>query len=241
MCTSPPPGRRLRRPRAELPPPLLGRSRSRRFRSSRATRRSTTTRSRSPAPRTTPSRHSSRPCARCSHAPVRASTISRTVRRRDGPTGELGHNCSGKHAGMLAACRAHGWPLHPYRDLAHPLQRRIAADRSAARSRSTAAGCRPSARPSPALPRSSPGRRPAFARRCARDPSSSARPDGAPDTDLMRSADGWIAKGGAEGLFCAAHEDGRGFALKTEDGVVSRDPLRGRESCSGSPTFARFP
>ena len=31
------------------------------------------------------------------------------------PEGKLGHNCSGKHAGMLAACRAHGWPLHPYR------------------------------------------------------------------------------------------------------------------------------
>ena len=27
------------------------------------------------------------------------------------PEGKLGHNCSGKHAGMLAACRAHGWPL----------------------------------------------------------------------------------------------------------------------------------
>src|SRR5436190_24219049 len=33
------------------------------------------------------------------------------------PEGKLGHNCSGKHAGMLAACRANGWPLHPYRDL----------------------------------------------------------------------------------------------------------------------------
>src|SRR6476619_2083506 len=42
------------------------------------------------------------------------------------PEGKLGHNCSGKHAGMLAACRAHGWPLHPYRDRAHPLQERIA-------------------------------------------------------------------------------------------------------------------
>src|SRR5262249_25734976 len=41
---------------------------------------------------------------------------------------------------------------------------------------------------------------------------------GAPDTDLMRECDGWIAKGGAEGLFCAAHVDGRGLALKTEDG-----------------------
>jgi L-asparaginase II len=42
---------------------------------------------------------------------------------------------------------------------------------------------------------------------------------GAVDTDLMRLRDGWIAKGGAEGLFCAAHEDGRGIALKAEDGA----------------------
>src|SRR5262249_42695104 len=42
---------------------------------------------------------------------------------------------------------------------------------------------------------------------------------GATDTDLMRLRDGWIAKGGAEGLFCAAHEDGRGIALKAEDGA----------------------
>jgi L-asparaginase II len=42
---------------------------------------------------------------------------------------------------------------------------------------------------------------------------------GAVDTDLMRLRDGWIAKGGAEGLFCAAHESGRGLALKTEDGA----------------------
>jgi L-asparaginase II len=42
---------------------------------------------------------------------------------------------------------------------------------------------------------------------------------GAVDTDLMRLRDGWIAKGGAEGLFCAAHDDGRGVALKAEDGA----------------------
>ena len=42
---------------------------------------------------------------------------------------------------------------------------------------------------------------------------------GAVDTDLMRLRDGWIAKGGAEGLFCAAHADGRGVALKAEDGA----------------------
>jgi L-asparaginase II len=42
---------------------------------------------------------------------------------------------------------------------------------------------------------------------------------GSLDTELMRSEDGWIAKGGAEGLFCAAHEDGRGLALKCADGA----------------------
>jgi L-asparaginase II len=35
----------------------------------------------------------------------------------------------------------------------------------------------------------------------------------------MRLAGGWIAKGGAEGLFCAAAPDGRGLALKCEDGA----------------------
>jgi L-asparaginase II len=39
------------------------------------------------------------------------------------------------------------------------------------------------------------------------------------DTELMTLRPGWIAKGGAEGLFCAAHDDGRGIALKAEDGA----------------------
>ncbi len=43
------------------------------------------------------------------------------------------------------------------------------------------------------------------------------RGDGAPDTELMR-LDGWTAKGGAEGLLCAAR-DGLGIALKAEDGT----------------------
>jgi L-asparaginase II len=35
------------------------------------------------------------------------------------------HNCSGKHAGMLGACVAQGWPIDTYLDPSHPLQRRI--------------------------------------------------------------------------------------------------------------------
>src|SRR5204862_2560638 len=40
---------------------------------------------------------------------------------------------------------------------------------------------------------------------------------GATDTRLMQALPGWIAKGGAEGLLCAAG-DGVGIALKAEDG-----------------------
>ena len=32
------------------------------------------------------------------------------------------HNCSGKHAGMLAACVAAGWPTETYLEPDHPLQ-----------------------------------------------------------------------------------------------------------------------
>ena len=35
----------------------------------------------------------------------------------------LEHNCSGKHAGMLAVCRAHGWESGGYRLDEHPVQR----------------------------------------------------------------------------------------------------------------------
>ncbi|HEY3962010.1 MAG TPA: asparaginase [Gaiellaceae bacterium] len=134
------------------------------------------------------------------------------------PEGKLGHNCSGKHAGMLAACRANDWPLHPYRDSSHPLQRRIAELIGGGDTAIDGCGV------------------PTFARtlqQCAelltRVPqriraAMRARPElvgastDALDTDLMRLRDGWIAKGGAEGLFCAAHVDGLGIALKSEDG-----------------------
>jgi len=43
--------------------------------------------------------------------------------------------------------------------------------------------------------------------------------EGSLDTQLMQSHPGWLAKGGAEGLLCAAGPDGTGVALKTEDGA----------------------
>jgi L-asparaginase II len=41
----------------------------------------------------------------------------------------------------------------------------------------------------------------------------------AADVLLIRALDGWVAKGGAEGLFCAASNDGLGVALKVVDGA----------------------
>ncbi|MBO9043379.1 asparaginase [Curtobacterium flaccumfaciens] len=47
-----------------------------------------------------------------------------TARTMDGPR-RLAMNCSGKHAGMLAACRVNGWDDATYLDIEHPLQQRV--------------------------------------------------------------------------------------------------------------------
>ena len=52
----------------------------------------------------------------------------------------------------------------------------------------------------------------------------------AADTVLMRTQPGWVAKGGAEGLLCAASADGLGVALKIEDG--SQRAIRPRQRSS---------
>ncbi len=41
---------------------------------------------------------------------------------------KLKHNCSGKHAGMLALCRVKGWPLEGYRLADHPCQQAMLAE-----------------------------------------------------------------------------------------------------------------
>ena len=146
------------------------------------------------------------------------------------PPGRIHHNCSGKHAGMLALCRARGWDARGYRLPDHPVQlgcREIhaeAAEIDPDEPATATDGCGvvtfalPLERMAHAYSRleSLPaGARVADAMR--------ARPDlvGGPDgTDfrLMRAAPGWIAKGGAEGLLCAAGPDRLGVALKCEDG-----------------------
>jgi L-asparaginase II len=135
------------------------------------------------------------------------------------PPGRLHHNCSGKHAGMLAACRANGWQMRGYRLPEHPLQQRIAAELGRVARARAVDGCgvptyATTLRDAAELLLRAPGRVWTAMR---------ARPelvggDGASDTELMRALDGWIAKAGAEGLLCAAGPDGLGVALKCEDG-----------------------
>jgi L-asparaginase II len=132
--------------------------------------------------------------------------------------GKLGHNCSGKHAGMLAACRAHGWPLHPYRDPGHPLQRRIA---ELVPGTVGVDGC---GLPTMAMSLLQ------IAERFTTIPprileAMRARPEliggtGVDDTELMEALPGWVAKRGAEGLFCAFAPDGTGWVFKVEDGAT---------------------
>ena len=133
------------------------------------------------------------------------------------PDGPLGHNCSGKHAGMLAACRAHDWPLHPYRELSHPLQQRVAELVGPADVAVDGCGV-----PTFALTLS--GMAALFA--TTPEPIAAAMREhpelvggrGADDTDLMRALPGWMAKRGAEGLLTALGPDGVAWAFKTEDG-----------------------
>ena len=47
------------------------------------------------------------------------------VYKADGSALPIYHCCSGKHAAMLLACQAEGWPTDNYTDPGHPLQLRI--------------------------------------------------------------------------------------------------------------------
>jgi L-asparaginase II len=137
------------------------------------------------------------------------------------------HNCSGKHAAMLATCAANGWPFDSYREPQHPMQHAV-LDRvetlAGALLETATDGCGvvTFAMPLAAMAR-------AFGAVAREEPYVSAAAamrahpflvagTGRLDTDVM-SAFPWITvKGGAEGLVCAA---GRGVALavKARDGA----------------------
>jgi L-asparaginase II len=143
----------------------------------------------------------------------------------------LEHNCSGKHAGMLALCRAKGWASGGYRLETHPVQHGCLAEVAAASDTPAedipiaVDGCgvvtfaiplERMARMFGRLEQLEGGATVAAAMRTHPD---LIRGPTAADTLLMRELDGWAAKGGAEGLLCAAGPGGLGIALKVEDGA----------------------
>ncbi len=144
----------------------------------------------------------------------------------------LEHNCSGKHAGMLALCRVKGWASGGYRLPTHPVQHGCLAEVSAASEvdaeeiPTAVDGCgvvtfalplRRMAAMFARLEQLDGGERVAAAMRA--QPELIRGPTAA-DTMLMQQLEGWTAKGGAEGLFCACGPGGVGLALKVDDGSM---------------------
>jgi len=144
----------------------------------------------------------------------------------------LEHNCSGKHAAMLLLCRARGWATEGYHRSQHSCQQAMLAEVASAAE--VDRGSIPTAVDGCGVPTFAltlermahafsrlawldRGERVAEAMRAC--PELIRGPDAA-DTILMRALPGWIAKGGAEGLLCAASPDGLGIALKVEDGAT---------------------
>jgi L-asparaginase II len=180
-------------------------------------------------------------CASHLTSPDQLDAVRRLL--ADAPAGEdelecgpeptrLRHNCSGKHAGFLALCRARDWPSAGYRLADHPCQRLMLAEVAAA------ASVDPSSIPTAVdgcgvLTFALPLERLAYsfsrflqldgAARLAvamRAHPELIRGPASADTMLMRALPGWIAKVGAEGLLCACSPDGVGLVLKVEDGEM---------------------
>jgi L-asparaginase II len=140
------------------------------------------------------------------------------------------HNCSGKHAGMLALCRTRGWASGGYRLGTHPVQHgclhevAAAADADADEIPTAIDGCGaltfalPLERMALMFSRLAQIEGGAEVAAAMRLHPELVRGPIAADSMLMRELEGWTAKGGAEGLLCACGPSGLGLALKVEDG-----------------------
>lgn len=141
-------------------------------------------------------------------------------------------NCSGKHAGMLAACAAAGWDLATYRDPEHPLQRLIIATvQELTGDRVEAIGVDGCGAPVLAVslagiarafsrlveaPEGTPERRVADAMRANPRLIDGTR---GPDRRMMTALPGLLAKGGAEGVHVIAAPGVGAVAVKIDDGA----------------------
>lgn len=163
--------------------------------------------------------------------PVGEQAREATLRAGGGPT-RLQMNCSGKHSGMLATCRAAGWPLDGYWRPGHPLQVELRAAVEDLTGECPAAvgvdGCG-----APVFAVSLTGVAGAFLRLVSAEPGSvprtvadamRAHPElvggtQADDTRLMRGVPGLLGKVGAEGVFAVALPGVGAVALKIDDGA----------------------
>lgn len=156
------------------------------------------------------------------------------------PYSPLAHNCSGKHAGMLACCAMHGWRKSDYLAAEHPLQQEIrtaVAAFAGVPATSLVAGIDGCSAPNYALPLASLAR--AFARLAAAADDEAgygkasrtlrnamiAHPEmvsgeGRSDLKLARAGRGdWVPKIGAEGVQAiGVASAGVGIAIKVADG-----------------------
>ena len=144
-------------------------------------------------------------------------------------------NCSGKHAGMLALARHHGWPTELYTRLEHPVQQRCLAEVSrwtdvpVAEIKTAVDGCGVVCFGLPLRNMAW-----AYAKLGSREPGAGSvrvvdamlrhpeliAGEGRPCTDMMRAHPARvIVKVGAEGVYCALLTQQRlGVALKVTDG-----------------------
>jgi L-asparaginase II len=143
----------------------------------------------------------------------------------------LAMNCSGKHAAMLSACVAAGWPTEGYLEQEHPLQQAVEARLGEAAGTPVAAvvvdGC---GAPQHGLPLTGLARGAASLVEAAPGTPDRAVADamrahpwfvagtGREDTDLMRAVEGLLVKNGADGVHVAALPGRGAVALKLDDG-----------------------
>ncbi|MGY5884069.1 asparaginase [Modestobacter lacusdianchii] len=143
----------------------------------------------------------------------------------------LAMNCSGKHAAMLSACVAAGWPTAGYLDPGHPLQRAIEARLGEASGEPVAAvvvdGCGAPqhaisltglARGVLSLVQAEPGTPERLVADAMRAHPWLIAGTGREDTELMQAVGGLLVKGGADGVHVAALPGKGAVALKLDDG-----------------------
>ncbi|MEB3332242.1 MAG: asparaginase [Synechococcaceae cyanobacterium] len=152
----------------------------------------------------------------------------------EGASSPLEHNCSGKHAAFLAACRQLHWPLESYLQPEHPLQQEVlkrVGDLLAMPGAELVTARDDCGAPTLQLQRAQMallfahlgGGDQADLERLSR--AMLAHPElvageGRFDTELMRLGHGQVlSKGGAEGIQCLSRVgEGLGVAIKVEDG-----------------------